>query len=154
MLSHQRGQSHDSRLTCSRDGCGRRFAKAWLLRTHEEAHEGRKKFQCEAAGCSAQFVTRSKLNRHRIVHDNKAEGARHPCTLCHKVFGRLEYLKTHQLTHQAERTHRCPVEFCGKSFVAGSLLARHMRRAHEREEETRERRLTCPHCPKRSAKIL
>jgi uncharacterized Zn-finger protein len=151
LLSHQRGQSHQSSLTCTRPGCGRRFAKPGLLRAHEEAHDGRKRHHCDAAGCAAQFQTASKLRRHQRVHveNKKSPSTAHSCPVCQKLFGRAEYLKTHLATHQAERSHPCPVRTCGKSFAGGALLARHMRRVHERGVEESRERLTCPQCSKR-----
>ena len=147
LLSHLRGQSHQPNLACSRHGCGRRFAKPWLLQAHEEAHDGRRRFSCDAvAGCSAQFDTASKLRRHQKMHEKSPTG--HSCPDCQKLFSRPERLKAHQVTHQERRSHRCPMEFCEKSFAGGSLLARHMRRVHEMEGESRAR-LTCPHCEQR-----
>jgi uncharacterized Zn-finger protein len=143
LLCHQRGQSHQSSLTCSREGCGRRFPKPWLLRAHEAAHDGRRRFSCDAAaGCTAQFDTQSKLRRHQKVHE-RSPG--HRCSVCGKLFTRPELLKSHLLTHQEERSYKC---FCGKSFSLDSLLARHVRRVHEKGEERKES-LICPHCDQR-----
>ncbi|KAI8791317.1 zinc finger protein Xfin [Biomphalaria glabrata] len=80
-----------------------------------------------------------KPQKHRVRKMERQDvPGKYHCPLCHKVFGRLRYMRRHQSTHRTERTHLC--DNCGKSFKTKAILVAH-RRSHK------SRSYHCPQCP-------
>lgn len=48
---------------------------------------------------------------------------RFTCSECQRTFGRVEHLRRHLASHEAERPYRCPV--CNKGFFRNDTLRRH-----------------------------
>ncbi|OQE26584.1 hypothetical protein PENSTE_c005G05234 [Penicillium steckii] len=58
------------------------------------------------------------------------------CDHCPSIFGRLDHLKRHVMTHTAERSHVC--QFCGSVFTRGDVLRRHWKSCKSRIENDKE----------------
>ena len=50
------------------------------------------------------------------------------CSVCHRVFSKVEHLQRHLRTHTHERPFSC--EYCFKSYARKDTLHRHVRRYH------------------------
>ncbi|KAH9491641.1 hypothetical protein Btru_031104 [Bulinus truncatus] len=79
---------------------------------------------------------KSPKKRIRKLERQDIPGKYH-CPQCHKVFGRLRYMRRHQSTHRTERAHLC--DDCGKSFKTKAILVAH-RRSHK------SKNYYCPQC--------
>ena len=62
------------------------------------------------------------------------------CSLCGKLFGRVDHLKTHELLHAGVKPYACTM--CSKSFANRTALTRHVR------VHTGEKPCSCSYCGK------
>ncbi|XP_058867195.1 oocyte zinc finger protein XlCOF8.4-like isoform X3 [Acipenser ruthenus] len=76
--------------------CGKSFATAALLKTHQRLHRERKAHPC--ADCDESFGKPEQLSAHQ---QRAHSGERHTCAECGKSFSREGNLKAHQRTHSA-----------------------------------------------------
>ncbi|KAL8593125.1 hypothetical protein ACOMHN_018051 [Nucella lapillus] len=70
---------------------------------------------------------RDNVHRSRGVERQDLPGY-HPCGKCDKVFGRLRYLRKHQVIHKVEKKFLC--DDCGKAFKTKAYLVAH-RHTHQ-----------------------
>ncbi|KAK7115117.1 zinc finger protein 397-like isoform X2 [Littorina saxatilis] len=88
-----------------------------------------------AAALSRQ---RRQVNSQRVRGVEKQDlPGRYHCTKCDKVFGRLRYLRKHQVIHRSDKRYLC--DDCGKAFKTKAYLA-----AHRQTHQTRAYR--CSQC--------
>ncbi|XP_015201608.2 zinc finger protein 436-like [Lepisosteus oculatus] len=156
---HQREHAEEVLYCCAQ--CGKCFARAGDLQSHQEAHapegepngcaEGRRPppspqdppprlsgaGPCCCPQCGKSFSHPGHLEEHRRTH---AIERPYCCGQCGKTFSHTQNLKRHQRIHTGERPYRCPQ--CGKSFSDTGNLRKHQR------IHTAERPYGCAHCGK------
>lgn len=99
--------------------CGKLFGRVSHMRRHQLVHSGNKPFQCDVCGDS--FTRVENRDRHMIVHTKQRP---YNCE-CGKGFTQLNRLKVHRLKHSGERPFTCAV--CSKRFLRVDHLRVHMR---------------------------
>ncbi len=94
-----------------------------VLSTLERLHRPPEHRALKCQMCGYQCVSDTDFSLHRANHlkDNKRN---YQCTYCQKLFGRLDILKTHMMTHTGERPYKC--EVCGKGFTARANYRQHL----------------------------
>merc|ERR1712025_477717 len=93
--------------------CGKKFAKANLLREHKKRHFEDGTFQCNY--CNKKFFTPNKLREHIRIHTGEAPLK---CNICGKGFKRHSNLSEHKKIHEPNREVKPQKELfchCGKS---------------------------------------
>jgi uncharacterized Zn-finger protein len=119
---HKRIHSGDKPFTCTHPGCDKRFAQGSALTMHLRTHTGEKPLKCDFPGCTRAFSESSNLSKHKksesafadvmdmptdeyAVHE---EEAKHECSICGKLFRRLDQVKRHQRSQHEGRAARAP----------------------------------------------
>ena len=110
--------------------CGKKFAKAILLRDHRKRHFEKGGYECSY--CPKTFFTPIKLREHVRVHTGETPLS---CNICGKGFKRHSNLSEHKRIHDANRPVKPPKELfchCGKMFTTKRELDWHTEEVHER----------------------
>ena len=110
--------------------CGKKFAKAILLRDHRKRHFEKGGYECSY--CPKTFFTPIKLREHVRVHTGETPLS---CNVCGKGFKRHSNLSEHKRIHDANRPVKPPKELfchCGKMFTTKRELDWHTEEVHER----------------------
>ena len=119
-------------FACEVLNCHQRFATEGSLIRHGIMHSDLveqaehinpdKKHICVV--CKKEFPNQESLASHFKIH--KEESLEFPCSLCSKVFFKLNQLTRHARTHPENKTHKCNI--CQKLFAQGSHLIDHLNR--------------------------
>ena len=119
-------------FACEVPNCHQRFVTEGSLIRHGIMHSDLvekaeptnpdKKHICVV--CKKEFPNQESLASHFKIH--KEESLEFPCTLCSKVFFKLNQLTRHSRTHPENKTHKCNI--CHKLFAQGSHLIDHLNR--------------------------
>lgn len=119
-------------FACVVPNCHQRFATEGSLIRHGIMHSDlveqaehtilEKKHICVV--CKKEFPNQESLASHFKIH--KEESLEFPCSLCSKVFFKLNQLTRHSRTHPENKTHKCNI--CHKLFAQGSHLIDHLNR--------------------------
>ncbi|KAI9330629.1 hypothetical protein BDR26DRAFT_871321 [Obelidium mucronatum] len=103
--------------TCTFEGCGKQFTRAFNLKTHEGTHDSDRPrdFICEEPGCGKTFVRIHDLARHAVAHD---QSKWHFCGGCNRGFARIDALRRHERSSTGTcRGSAVEVEALEHSFV-------------------------------------
>ena len=102
--------------------CGRRFASAGRLHSHENKHTGQRPYVCST--CGHTFTDNEYLAKHVLNHTTVRQ--RVPCGICGASLCSAETLAVHMRQHTGERPAVCDI--CGKSFTQSASLRTHLMR--------------------------
>ena len=92
--------------------------------------------------CPASFRLPEYLSCHiKNVH---SEGPAVSCSLCGKQFSSLKFVRNHKSRVHGERKHDCL--YCGKKFMTGPNMRRHIQLIHE---QPNERSFSCNYCSRK-----
>merc|ERR1712025_1077525 len=111
--------------------CGKKFAKANLLREHRKRHFEEGNFQCNF--CQKKFFTPNKLREHIRIHTGEAPLK---CNICGKGFKRHSNLSEHKKIHEPNREVKPQKELfchCGKVFKTQRDLDWHKEGEHDKQ---------------------
>ena len=92
LLAHE--LIHNKKFVCSWPGCGKKFAKNFMLTHHIRRHQNKRQFKCEVQGCGQSLVTKSNLDNHLDKHSNPLP-FKCPEKGCDKAFTRKSTLLNH-----------------------------------------------------------
>ena len=121
--------------------CDERFASEETYRIHISKHTGKAPYECQYENCNKGFNTRFTYWRHQLTH---VKPQNRQCTYCEKTFNRVDHLKIHMRTHDANRSvYTC--DKCGKSYLFKSTYDYHIA-IHEAKEGLAT---TCSICEKK-----
>jgi len=109
---------------CPREGCGKAFVDAALLRRHMHTH-GEKPYVCQVEGCGKRFLDSSKLKRHSLKHTGERPYLC-PFEGCGKRFSLDFNLRSHMRLHTGERPFVCSFPGCDKRFAHENNLKTHL----------------------------
>ncbi|XP_012945456.1 zinc finger protein 143 [Aplysia californica] len=113
-------------LTCSFEGCNRKFAWQNHLKYHELTHTNNRQHKCPVEACDKTFFTAQRLNVHLRTHTGERPFAcSHPD--CGKSFTTAGNLKNHQRIHTGEQPFVCDHRDCSRRFTEQSSLSKHKR---------------------------
>lgn len=100
--THKKLKHSDNKVYCCKyDGCSRRFAVKWALRTHMKVHMTDKQFKCHL--CDKSFHQKVNLKTHMDSIHNKLV---FKCDRCSKEFKNHYQLKYHKNDNKCnERNH-------------------------------------------------
>ncbi|GAB0096066.1 hypothetical protein DMENIID0001_115200 [Sergentomyia squamirostris] len=107
--------------------CGKAYATAAALKTHEKFHI--LPFSCGICGKGLPDATRFK--DHLNSHEEKAL----KCSACGKKFSHRNSLKIHQKLHQVGDRKSFNCKFCTESFTLSSYLRKHEKRCKKKPPE-------------------
>ncbi|XP_059483304.1 zinc finger protein 236-like [Neocloeon triangulifer] len=110
---------------CTRCSC--RFKKLSHLKSHEESHDGIKKFLCD--DCGKAFTSKPALKLH-IVAIHTKDGKTYDCNECNLKYTCWGSLKRHMLCHAPHKSYFCP--YCEKQFSYSSACRQHIK-THAKE---------------------
>ncbi|EPX74564.1 calcineurin responsive transcription factor Prz1 [Schizosaccharomyces octosporus yFS286] len=89
----------ESNFVCSFPNCGKRFTRAYNLKSHMNTHTNYRPFQCSI--CGKSFARQHDKRRHEQLHSGiKAFG----CPTCHQRFARMDALNRH---YKSEIGQKC-----------------------------------------------
>ena len=114
--------------------CGKKFFCTYKMKQHvEKLHVKKdpnaiKQHQCEL--CQKRFAYRSSYTRHLKRHQD----GKMPCPHCSKIYPKY-YLREHiKSVHLDEKKYKC--DNCDKKFYGASKLRQHVKKRHQRKNET------------------
>ncbi|XP_022256219.1 zinc finger protein 143-like isoform X2 [Limulus polyphemus] len=112
-------------LTCTREGCGRKFRWPTHFKYHQLTHCGSRQYKCTVEGCDMSFYTCQRLAVHMRTHTGERPFV---CSQqgCGKSFTTAGNLQNHYRIHTGEKPFACSHEGCLKTFVEYSSLKKHM----------------------------
>lgn len=124
LKTHRSAEQRTKRMTFPCRTCGRNFSRPDYLRSHANAHAGKRNTHvCQT--CGKGFHQRSDLKRHALTHVRERPFA---CSLCAKAFADRSTRNRHEREHGSSRTHACTA--CGAAFKRANKLKEHISRAH------------------------
>ncbi|EPY54071.1 calcineurin responsive transcription factor Prz1 [Schizosaccharomyces cryophilus OY26] len=89
----------ENNFVCSFPNCGKRFTRAYNLKSHMNTHTNYRPFQCSI--CGKSFARQHDKRRHEQLHSGiKAFG----CPTCHQRFARMDALNRH---YKSEVGQKC-----------------------------------------------
>ncbi|CAH1785531.1 unnamed protein product [Owenia fusiformis] len=107
--------------------CDWAFTTGYKLKRHIETHTGAKQWICNIDNCMRKFTTVYNLNAHKKLHERPQCEV---CTFegCGQRFSTKRSLHLHyDKDHQQEKTYKCPVEGCNKTFISKFVMGSHAR---------------------------
>jgi KRAB domain-containing zinc finger protein len=114
------GQIKSTKKEC--EECGFKLKNENSLRNHRNVvHRAKRPFHCSE--CSATFKSKHHLISHSVIHSDEKPFS---CELCDNTFKLSQSKFSHMKTHIKDRkpTHFCPE--CGKGFLKGQTLKKHI----------------------------
>ena len=82
------GEAASKPFVCKEESCGRQFATAYSLKSHEHVHNGLRPFVC--ATCGKRFKTSGDMHKHARTHTGERP---YSCNECGKAFTTSNILK-------------------------------------------------------------
>ncbi|WBW70602.1 DNA-binding transcription factor, calcineurin responsive Prz1 [Schizosaccharomyces osmophilus] len=89
----------ESNFVCSFPNCGKRFTRAYNLKSHMNTHTNYRPFQCSI--CGKSFARQHDKRRHEQLHSGIKAFA---CPTCHQRFARMDALNRH---YKSEIGQKC-----------------------------------------------
>ena len=123
---HHKNVHAEKLLACKEIDCGKTFAIASALASHQLVHTEERPVACEVKGCDKSFKTRAKLTQHMVFHSDERPYA---CVVvdCDARFKRAQNLASHQRSaHSDARPFKCTVAGCERAVKSQSELRIHM----------------------------
>lgn len=132
LLRHEK--THDvtkKPYACEIQDCYHRFTNPESLKRHQIIHSGMiSKVASELLKpciiCSKEFETQEAMASHMRIHKDVLVKFDFSCSLCDKVFTKLNDLTRHSKTHVVNKNFKCNI--CSKMFSQGSHLIDHLNR--------------------------
>ncbi len=115
-------QQTEKQYVC--ETCGKAFAFARYLKTHQVRHSEEKPFACDFEGCNYAAKCLSDLKKHAVTHTGEKP---YTCDFpgCGYACARSSQLKTHKRTHTGKKPYACDHPGCTCAFTTSGNLKQH-----------------------------